>query len=423
MGRRSFISVTAIKRLISASNRRNEEQRKLNLINSQQGNAKELDPEFFLKKVDFNLATRITKIEIEQKQHYRTIERYITQNYVRYPIYSDWKIRTKLIKKTLKLTNAQLENLSQNDDKVISMLADQIIAALNNENLQPSWFIQKYLTEEYRADIKNLENEKKTFYNKTVEKQKHNQEIIDQINVEIENICPFLQQKIKKATKLNSKMQKIANAKKSVFLSLITLFIYNYLKSNHRKKKLSIKQNALQTNIDKLNKSIQVKKDTIYDLKQENKNLEQNYLAKKDEIEIIKQETTKIFRSKSQKIKPLPTNFSVSNDFIPLSSLCGLEYEKIIGCYIIHNKENDKYYVGQSKDVLKRLRQHFKGTIPNNIIFAEDYFSSLPENRDKLFEIKIISCQTKDELDRMEKSLIEEYDSFNNGYNNTSGNK
>ena len=60
--------------------------------------------------------------------------------------------------------------------------------------------------------------------------------------------------------------------------------------------------------------------------------------------------------------------------------------------------------------------------MPNNIIFAEDYYSSKQEHKDDLFEIKIIECSTKDELDRKEKNLIEFYDSWNKGYNGTSGN-
>ena len=82
----------------------------------------------------------------------------------------------------------------------------------------------------------------------------------------------------------------------------------------------------------------------------------------------------------------------------------------------------DKYYVGQSKDVLKRLKQHFKGTVPHNIIFAEDYYSSTFGNKEDLFEVKIIPCDTKDELDKTEKNLIEKYDAWRSGYNGTSGN-
>lgn len=102
--------------------------------------------------------------------------------------------------------------------------------------------------------------------------------------------------------------------------------------------------------------------------------------------------------------------------------MSGLQYEKITGCYVIHNTENDKYYVGQSKDVMKRLKQHFKGTVPQNTIFAEDYYTSTKPDKENIFEVKIIRCSTKDELDRMEKQLISDYDSWNTGYNRTSGN-
>lgn len=39
------------------------------------------------------------------------------------------------------------------------------------------------------------------------------------------------------------------------------------------------------------------------------------------------------------------------------------------------------------------------------------------------FLVKIIPCTTKDELDRLEKMYIEQYDAFNSGYNSTGGNK
>ena len=71
---------------------------------------------------------------------------------------------------------------------------------------------------------------------------------------------------------------------------------------------------------------------------------------------------------------------------------------------------------------MKRIKQHFNGTTPKNTIFAEDYYTSQMDNRDNIFELKIIRCETKDELDSLEKKLIYEYDSWNNGYNGTSGN-
>ncbi len=123
-----------------------------------------------------------------------------------------------------------------------------------------------------------------------------------------------------------------------------------------------------------------------------------------------------------KEVQPLQCELQEDKAFTLLKKVCGFEYQKIIGCYVIHNRENDKYYVGQSKDIIKRLKQHFKGTIPNNVIFAEDYYSTPVEKREDLFEVKIIPCQTKDELDRTEKKLIEDYNSYLTGYNGTNGN-
>ena len=100
-----------------------------------------------------------------------------------------------------------------------------------------------------------------------------------------------------------------------------------------------------------------------------------------------------------------------------------MNYDKIVGCYVIRNVKNGKCYVGQSKDVMKRVcKQHFDGTKVKNIIFAEDYYSSSTKNKEDLFEVRIIRLKTKDELDRTEKDLIEQYDAFTHGYNSTGGN-
>lgn len=143
---------------------------------------------------------------------------------------------------------------------------------------------------------------------------------------------------------------------------------------------------------------------------------------RKESYEKEIEERKTIYNEKLSKAKTLIDSAEPNGDFALLKYYNGLEYEKIIGIYIIHNRENDKYYVGQSKDVLKRLKQHFNGTVPRNIIFAEDYYHSHFENLEDLFEVQIIRCETKDELDALERELIYKYDSCNNGYNSTKGN-
>ncbi|MCE8163513.1 MAG: GIY-YIG nuclease family protein [Candidatus Moeniiplasma glomeromycotorum] len=88
------------------------------------------------------------------------------------------------------------------------------------------------------------------------------------------------------------------------------------------------------------------------------------------------------------------------------------------GVYVIRNKTKDKHYVGQSKNLGKRLNQHFLNGEVRNVIFAKDWYSG------DLFYYKFYFCQTKDELDALEKLKIEEYNSFGkNGYNSTGGNQ
>ena len=50
------------------------------------------------------------------------------------------------------------------------------------------------------------------------------------------------------------------------------------------------------------------------------------------------------------------------------------------------------------------------------MIFAEDYFQTAERERDALFEFMIVPCETKDELDKKEKDLIEEYEAFTKDY-------
>lgn len=90
------------------------------------------------------------------------------------------------------------------------------------------------------------------------------------------------------------------------------------------------------------------------------------------------------------------------------------------GVYIIWNKTKNKFYVGQTKDLYKRIfMEHFnrKKEIPHNSIFVMDW------NNNDQFYVRWEIIKTKDELDMKEKEYIQKYNSFINGYNSTSGNK
>lgn len=90
--------------------------------------------------------------------------------------------------------------------------------------------------------------------------------------------------------------------------------------------------------------------------------------------------------------------------------------ENFVGCYIIFNQDKEKAYVGQAKNVRKRLQQHFSGNGCHELYY--DYLCG-----DK-FCINTISLREYgiDDLDKMEKELIAKYHAFDRGYNKTRGN-
>lgn len=90
--------------------------------------------------------------------------------------------------------------------------------------------------------------------------------------------------------------------------------------------------------------------------------------------------------------------------------------EDFTGIYILHNQANGWYYVGQSKNVLRRVKNHFTGN-GNKDVYA-DYRRGHP------FTIQYISLLESGymSLDKLEKDYIRKYDAKRRGYNKTQGN-
>lgn len=422
MGRGSFISVSSIERLCGAIRHSQQVQERNALIQSQVGIEKEKPVVFTLQNVDFNIDTRVCRIEILQTQQYRTIEKYVTLNYQKYPIYSSWKTKTKIIKKTIKLTNSELESLNANSDSLIRQFADKIILSLNNEELFPSWFIIKYLRLQLKEKFHSYDIELTQFENKINSLISKHKSYIQERKGFIE-VCNA--QLIKLQNRLDKKLSiidRINNAKPNFAKYFFTFGLYAYLISQKRKDKINAKIDTLSNGINEQKSYISEMENDINKANDSIKNYTQSIVNKRKSIAKVKKDFEIETLKKIDSVERLKNTVSADSSFMPLKHISGLQNEKITGCYIIHNKENDKCYVGQSKDVLKRLKQHFKGTVPSNPIFAEDYYTTQRPDKENLFEVKIIRCNTKDELDRTEKQLIADYDSWNNGYNRTSGN-
>ena len=365
-----------------------------------------------LRDLSFTEHTRVVRLIFVKIRTYRTVERYVQRNHEKLKIYSDWKQKeSKVAPITFKLTNTVLENLEdeaflsypsiiKNDDAaaLVAQFAHIIVAKLvaqyKNDALMPSWFKKILLQKKHSENISSL---KENIHRKKDEISNAENEILS-----LESTNAGSGKRIDKYSRIR------ANKVLFVMLSILTLGLYACLNSDKRLTRLSAQ----------LAESIQSNQEQIEKLKQDIVDGNTAIIQYEEQIKKCEAE----YKEQVKQIKPLEDYIECDSEFVMLKDLAGLTYRKIKGVYVIRNRELNKVYVGQSKDVHKRLKDHFTGTMPKNIIFAEDYYSSQYENKDDLFEFKIEEIETKDELDNREKELIYEYDAFNTGYNKTSGN-
>ena len=67
----------------------------------------------------FSSESNTLKITFLKSEKYRTIERYVQRDYVRHPVYSEWKFKNTKVLKTIKITHQTLETLNNSDDFLI----------------------------------------------------------------------------------------------------------------------------------------------------------------------------------------------------------------------------------------------------------------------------------------------------------------
>ena len=84
------------------------------------------------------------------------------------------------------------------------------------------------------------------------------------------------------------------------------------------------------------------------------------------------------------------------------------------GVYVIQNLHNKYYYVGQSKQILKRVNNHLTGKGNGNLYADYKYGAQL--------EITLIKVPN-DRLNEVERFLIDKLQATTKGYNRTAGNK
>lgn len=362
--------------------------------------APDTDEKIDFKLEDFAFENNILNFKIVRYTSRYVPVRYTTINYQRHPV--EWKesVRSAIVFKYHKYINVErfceveLKNL--NIDLVFK---DMIMKKLD---FIPGW----------RKKELDLANKNKNL--KDLQKK-----LISSVNLD-EELDPiknkYKQQIYTIETKRDSIKTKPTTKKSKIIRSIFSPFTLGLswvgFVSKNRAKKNKCKVQELNENIKKTeqNREEAIKNKTA-DVKKRNKIIKEKNQATQKSINAVEKQIKEI----NEKDYSLDLG---EDGFINLrKKLPSITKFNTKGVYVIWNKTKNRYYVGQSKDVYKRLfTQHFNNNGVKNIIFARDWF-----NEDEFF-YKIFPLETKDELDNKEKELIEKYDSFRNGYNGTGGN-
>lgn len=105
-----------------------------------------------------------------------------------------------------------------------------------------------------------------------------------------------------------------------------------------------------------------------------------------------------------------------AEEFFALERKLKREGYKTAGVYIFHNLNDGRHYVGQSVDLMRRVREHLRGRGNPGI------HQSMRVGDKFTIEFIKLSESGFHNLDNLEKHYIRKYDSFRRGYNKTRGN-
>ena len=94
----------------------------------------------------------------------------------------------------------------------------------------------------------------------------------------------------------------------------------------------------------------------------------------------------------------------------------------MVGIYKITNKINGKSYIGQSRNIKRRINDHKKTAFNvKSKNFDFPLYKAIRKYGLENFEFNIITECKESELDKLEVFYIKEYNSYNNGYNQNKG--
>lgn len=186
----------------------------------------------------------------------------------------------------------------------------------------------------------------------------------------------------------------------AVLMAACLFFFLRRAKSTHKETQVEVEKENLET----LAAYVRAQKEQAEDTARMK---ELRKAEQKQKLETFKQTRDQLREKLQSQIN--------AKEWKPLDAVLRSADKGGVGIYILYNETKDKYYVGQAKQLFKRVRDHFN--VEN---MARDFLTG-----DK-FAVKFLTANELDSdyrLDHIEKTGIEIYGSDKgNGYNKTTGN-
>ena len=132
-------------------------------------------------------------------------------------------------------------------------------------------------------------------------------------------------------------------------------------------------------------------------------------------------------RLRTQLSKPRILNMLIWQTYYqkPLTTLCTniLGNKTVTGIYKITNQIDNMSYIGQSKDIATRWKDHCKCGCGIDTPAGNKLYTAMEECGLWNFSFELLEECNAEDLNEKERNYIDIYDTKNNGYNSTVGNK
>ena len=132
-------------------------------------------------------------------------------------------------------------------------------------------------------------------------------------------------------------------------------------------------------------------------------------------------------RLRTQLSKPRILNMLIWQTYYqkPLTTLCTniLGNKTVTGIYKITNQIDNMSYIGQSKDIATRWKDHCKCGCSIDTPAGNKLYTAMEEYELWNFSFELLEECKAEDLNEKERNYIDIYDTKNNGYNSTIGNK